>query len=142
MRITVFLALFCYWVLLTVLLLVPNPAALLGLHAVPVFPWGKFGVHLGFFAVLGFLASAVRWPKGPGWPMTVFLMVYGPATEVLQRFVPHRHAAVIDAVEDILGIALGVAVYWLLQRLTQPLVEARLAANLLKPSREADAPQV
>ena len=142
MRIAVFLALFCYWVLLTVLLLVPNPAALLGLHAVPVFPWGKFGVHLGFFTVLGFLATRRTMAQRSRLADDRFPDGVRPGHGSLAvAFVPHRHAAVIDAVEDILGIALGVAIYWLLQRLTQPLVEARLAANLLKPPAKRTRPR-
>ena len=65
MRIAVLVACVCYWFLLTVLLLVPNPAALVGLHAVPIFPWGKFGIHLIAFTGLGFLANATRWPNVP-----------------------------------------------------------------------------
>jgi len=62
MRIPVILCI-AYWIILTVLLLVPNPAALVGLKAVPIFPWGKFGIHLSFFTVLGVLANFSRWPK-------------------------------------------------------------------------------
>ncbi len=130
MRIAVFVACFCYWVLLTVLLLVPDPAGLLGLHVRPAFPWGKFGVHLMFFTVLGFLANAVRWPKRPGWPMLVFLMVYGITTESLQLFVPHRHACVMDAFENILGITLGAAIYCLLLWLAPRVWKDKTAANL------------
>ncbi len=113
MRIVARLACICYWLLLTVLLLVPNPAALLGLHAVPMFPWGKFGIHLGFFTVLGLLVNSTRWPKRPWWPLIVLLIIYGVTTETLQLFVPHRTARVMDAIENILGIALGTGVYWL-----------------------------
>ena len=118
MRIVTRLACICYWLLLTVLLLVPNPAALLGLHAVPMFPWGKFGIHLGFFTVLGLLVNATRWPKRPWWPLIVLLIIYGVTTETLQLFVPHRTARVMDAIENILGIALGTGIYWLVLRLT------------------------
>ena len=52
--------------------------------------------------------------------MIVFLMMYGVTTEVLQLFVPHRTARVMDAIEDILGIAVGSAVYLLLLRLRRP----------------------
>jgi glycopeptide antibiotics resistance protein len=120
-----------YWLLLTVLLLVPNPAALLGLHAVPMFPWGKFGIHMGFFTVLGFLANATRWPKRPSWPLIVFLIVYAITTESLQLFVPHRTARVMDGIENILGIAIGSAIYWLLMRLVQPSLK-------INPAVEAD----
>jgi glycopeptide antibiotics resistance protein len=123
MRLAILLACVCYWLLLTVLLLVPNPAELVGLSAVPIFPWGKFGIHLSFFAVLGFLANATRWPKRPSWSLTAFLIVYGITTESLQLFVPHRTARVMDAIENILGIVVGSVIYWLLLRLTQPSLE-------------------
>ena len=119
MRIVVLLACICYWICLTVLLLVPNPAAMAGLHAVPIFPWGKFGVHLIAFTNLGFLANATRWPKRPCWQMIVFLVLYGITTESLQLLVPHRSARVMDGMENILGIALGSGIYWLLLRLMQ-----------------------
>ena len=118
MRIVTRLACICYWLLLTVLLLVPNPAALLGLKAVPMFPWGKFGIHLGFFTVLGLLVNATRWPKRPWWPLIVLLIIYGVTTESLQLFVPHRTARVMDAIENILGIAAGSAIYWVVLRLS------------------------
>ena len=135
MRLAILIAFIAYWLLLTVLLLVPNPAGLVGLSKVPIFPWGKFGIHLGFFTVLGLLANATRWPKLPWWPLTVFLVVYGITTETLQLFVPHRTAQVIDAIENILGIAVGSAIYWLVLRLMQP----NRAAKLVKYVREADA---
>ena len=141
MRLAFLIACICYWLLLTVLLLVPNPAALVGLHAVPIFPWGKFGIHLSFFTVLGFLANATRWPKRLCLPMIVFLMVYGITTESLQLFIPHRTARVMDAIENILGIATGSAIYWLLLRLMQPYLKLNLAANLVKHAAEENAGQ-
>ena len=104
-----------YWLLLSVLLLVPNPAALVGLQAVPVFPWGKFGVHLIAFTILAVLVHATRWPKRLGWPLLVCLVVYGIATESLQLFVPHRTARVMDGIENILGITAGSGIYWLVR---------------------------
>ena len=84
---------------------------------------------MGFFTVLGFLANPIRWPKRLCWQMIVFLIVYGIATESLQLFVPHRTARVMDAVENILGIAFGSAIYWLLLRVMQPYLKLDLAAN-------------
>ena len=126
-RITIRLICYGYWLFLTVLLLVPNPAALVGLEAVPIFPWGKFGVHLGFFTVLGFLVSTTRWPKRPWWPLILLLLIYGVTTETLQLFVPHRTARVMDAVENILGIALGTGIYWMVLRLRKPSLAAEKA---------------
>jgi len=129
MRLAILTACIFYWLFLTVLLLVPNPAGLVGLHAVPIFPWGKFGIHLGFFTVLGFLANATRWPKRPSWFMIVVLVVYGITTESLQLFVPPRTARVMDGIENILGIAVGSAIYWLVLWLRQPDVIEKDAAE-------------
>jgi hypothetical protein len=132
MRIVARFACIAYWILLTMLLLVPNPAAMVGLHAVLIFPWGKFGIHLIAFTILGFLANATRWPKRLCWPMIVVLVVYGITTESLQLFVPHRTARVMDGIENILGIAAGSAIYWLLLWLMKP------ADTLVKHAAEAD----
>ena len=142
MRIVVLLACLCYWLLLTVLLLVPTPAALVGLDTVPIFPWGKFGIHLIAFTILGFLANATRWPKRLYWPLIVFLVVYGITTEALQLLVQHRSARIIDGMENILGIAAGSGIYWLLLRLMQPFLKLNLAAKLVKHAAEADATDV
>ena len=142
MRIAALLAFVCYWLFLTVLLLVPNPAALVGLHAVPIFPWGKFGIHLIAFTGLGFLGNATRWPKRLCWPLIAFLVVYGVTTESLQLLVPHRTARVMDGIENILGIAAGSIIYWLLLRLMEPFLKANLAANLVKHAAEADVADV
>jgi glycopeptide antibiotics resistance protein len=125
MRFVTSLACLCYWVFLTVLLLVPSPATLVGLQAVPAFPWGKFGIHLIAFTILGFLVNATRWPKRLWWPMIAFVTGYAVTTEVLQLFVPHRTSRVMDGVENLLGIALGSATYWLLLRLSGKLDEDR-----------------
>jgi VanZ family protein len=118
-----------YWILLTVLLLVPNPADLVGLERVPIFPWGKFGIHLIAFTILSVLVHASRWPKRPWWPLIMFLMLYGILTESMQNFVPHRSPQVIDAVENILGVAAGAGIYWIVLRLASSFVKRDLAAT-------------
>jgi VanZ family protein len=42
---------------------------------------------------------------------------YGITTESLQYFVPHRTARVMDAIENILGIAAGAGIYYSLRLL-------------------------
>jgi len=138
-RIAILIACFCYWILLTVLLLVPDPAALVGLQKVPTFPWGKFGIHLIFFTILSILVHATRWPKRPWWPLIVLLVVYGITTESLQLFVPHRTARVMDAIENILGIAAGAGIYWIVLRVMQASRKPDRAVNLVKHAVEADA---
>ena len=130
MRIIVRLVCYCYWGFLTVLLLVPNPAALIGLKRIPMFAWGKFGIHLSAFVVLSVLVHASRWPKRPWWPLIALLVAYGITTETLQLFVPHRTARVMDGVENTLGIVIGAGIYWLaLRTLTPPVKLDRAAAE-------------
>ena len=117
MRFAAPLACLGYWLLLTTLLLVPHPAALAGLQAVPTFPWGKFGVHLIAFTILAVLIHATRWPNHLCWRLVVLLLVYGITTESLQLLVPHRTARVMDGIENILGIVAGSGIYWLIRRL-------------------------
>ena len=99
-------------------------------------------IHLIAFTILGFLANATRWPKRLCWPMLVFLVLYGITTESLQYFVPYRTARVMDGIENILGIAAGSAIYWLVLRLMQPLLKLNLAANLVKHATQADTTDV
>jgi glycopeptide antibiotics resistance protein len=132
MRALAFLAWLGYWLFLTALLLVSDPAGLVGLHAVPVFPWGKFGVHLIAFTGLGFLANAGCWRNRPCWSLIAFLVVYGVTTESLQLLVPCRTARVMDGIENILGIVAGSLLYWVVVRLLQPYLKLNLAAGLAR----------
>jgi VanZ family protein len=106
-----------YWGLLTVLLLVPNPAAVVGLRKVPVFPWGDIGIHFTAFTILTLLVHGSRWPRGIGWPFLAVLVAYGITTESLQWFVPSRAVELLDYTENILGVAAGTGIYWLGHRL-------------------------
>ncbi|MGD0899803.1 MAG: VanZ family protein [Thermoguttaceae bacterium] len=127
-----------YWILLTLLLLVPNPAAWVGLQAVPVLPWGKFGIHLTAFTILALLVHATRWPRLLWWPLMVLLVVYGVTTESLQIFVPSRSARVMDAVENILGVAAGSGIYLLVLWLARPAMKLSLPSELVKLAVEAE----
>ena len=108
-----------YWVLLTVLLLVPDPAAVVGLRRAPVFPWGDIGIHFSAFAILALLVHGIRWPKGLCWPVLAVLLGYGIITESLQWLVSSRAVQLLDYTENILGIAAGTGIYWLAHRLVQ-----------------------
>ena len=139
MRALAFLACAGYWSFLTVLLLVSDPAGLGGMQAVPVFPWGKFGVHLIAFTGLGFLANAGRWRSRPCWSLIAFLVLYGVTTESLQLLVPCRTARVMDGIENILGIAAGSLFYWTLVWLIPPNPKLNLAAALVRCPAPASA---
>ncbi|MCY2994376.1 MAG: VanZ family protein [Planctomycetota bacterium] len=102
-----------YGALLTVLLLAPNPAAVVGLRRVPVFPWGDIGIHFTAFTILTLLVYVAQWPKGIGWAASAVLVAYGITTESLQWFVPSRAVELLDYTENILGVAAGTGIYWL-----------------------------
>ena len=81
----------------------------------------------------------MRWPRPPCWPILALLLAYGVATETLQLFVPGRTAQVVDAAENILGIAIASGVYWSVQRLAAPPKKVLLAAALVKWAAGKDA---
>jgi hypothetical protein len=140
MRIATLLVCLGYWVLLTVLLLVPNPAAVVGLDAVPIFPWGKFGVHLLAFTGLSVLVHVSRWPRRLGWPLLLLLFAYGIATEMLQALVPPRTSRVMDGIEDILGVLAGVGICWLVRQVVRSLgTKSNLAAQAIRCAAKTDA---
>ena len=111
MRILRYLICAAYWVFLTVLLLVPDPAAVVGMKRVPVFPWGDIGIHFTAFTILTLLVHASRWPKRPGW-IVVVLLAYGIATESLQYFVPPRAVELKNYTENIIGVLVGSGIVW------------------------------
>jgi hypothetical protein len=127
-----------YWIFLTVLLLTPNPVAVVGLEKAPIFPWGKFGIHLMFFAVLSVLVHATGWPKRPWWPLIVLLVVYALTTETMQLFVPHRSARGMDAIENLLGLAVGAGVYWVAQQWALRFDKRKQAVQLATPADADD----
>ena len=97
-----------YWGFVTFLLLTPDPLELLGLHQYAENLGGDFGRHFLLFAGLGLLGSLGRWPISTA-ALACLLAAYGLGTEVLQAFVPPRTPQLADAVEDVLGIAAGLA---------------------------------
>ncbi len=113
--------LFCvaYAVLLTMLLLAPQPAKLLGLRRIPMFPWGDIGIHFTAFTILTLLVHGLRWPTRTRWPIVAALLAYGVVIESLQVFVPSRSVELLDYLENMLGVAVGTGIYWLARRLIQ-----------------------
>ena len=108
---------FCvaYWAALTVLLLVPDPWALLGLSRVASTVSTDRGVHFLLFFILGLLVHASRWP----WRLLAFVLVlavYAVGAELLQWFFPPRSVDAMDMVENVAGIVLGsLASWWLIR---------------------------
>ncbi len=97
------------WATVTALLLVPNPAALVGLRRAPM-PGYALLAHLGSFFLLSVLTLASRLPIS--WPGTLGVLVsYGAIVELLQGFVPRRTVAFADFVANTVGIVLGATAY-------------------------------
>ena len=110
-----FLRLACaaYWLMLTVLLLVPNPKALLGLRYTPG-NLSQRGVHFLFFTVLVVLVMAGRPPLRRR-TLVAVLVGYAVVTETLQSLVPLRTVELIDYLENLAGLAVGAGI-WLIGR--------------------------
>lgn len=103
-----------YLLALTVLLLVPDPLALLGISRLPGPESGR-GVHFCAFLILGFLASSAELPAGRG-RVAIVLVIYALTTESLQTFVRSRHVELLDYTENLLGVAAGMGLWMLIER--------------------------
>jgi VanZ family protein len=106
-----------YWLLLSVLLLAPDPAAVLGFLHAPRVPTSGIGLHFTAFFTLSLLVCAARWPKRPGWLIVTLLVGYGLLIESLQYFVPPRAVELLDYTENTLGVLAGAGIWWLVHRL-------------------------
>jgi VanZ family protein len=123
---------FAYWALLTVLLLAPDPAAMIGIRRMPHVPLGDVGMHFAAFALLSLSLHFVRWPKRPVLWLPAVLLLYGLATESLQYFVPPRAVELHDYVDNILGVLLGAAIYWAVQRRFAHRLPSPMAVELVR----------
>ena len=100
-----------YWLTLTVLLLVPDPLALL-LGVMPDASIPSRGTHFTAFFLLAILAGSSRLP----WRLslqTIALFVYAVTTESLQGLVEGRVVELLDYAENLLGLAVGTTA-WIL----------------------------
>jgi uncharacterized membrane protein YccC len=115
-----------YWCLLSLLLLHPDPASLLGLEGVPGPPGGR-GTHFMFFVGLAFLTAAGRFPVRRGVPAAI-LVVYALAMEALQAFVPDRTVDAFDALENLMGLVAGGVLWWIVWRRWRPRMAGAMTA--------------
>jgi VanZ family protein len=100
-----------YIIYLSALLFAPDPAQLIG-GQVPGFLQAIMPLaHIVSFFVLAVLTLSARWPL-PQWAVVVVMAIYGGMTEIVQYFLPTRHAAWLDWLRDLTGIALGTAAFW------------------------------
>jgi VanZ family protein len=109
-----------YLLLLTFLLVVPEPLRLFGITQLPGPPSHR-GAHFVLFAPFGLLAMASRWPLPRPW-LVGTLLGYAVLTELIQACIPNRAPELFDVIENILGLAAGMAVCWLIGRNVAPTV--------------------
>jgi hypothetical protein len=111
MQRTMRVACLAYIAFLSLLLLSANPARVIGVWGeMPsllraLMPWA----HLMSFSVLAALMLLARWPL-PRWSIVLLLGIYGGATEIIQGFIPQRTPEWIDWLQDLGGLAVGVAI--------------------------------
>ena len=105
----------CWWLLLilwTIGLLRPEPIQLQHQLIPSSLGWiiAK-GLHLGVYALLALFASLL--PSSPSSKLFCFiiLMVHAFATEFLQQWVKERTGSLSDVAIDLLGVALGLALW-------------------------------
>ncbi len=93
----------------TTLLLVPNPGVLVGMRQAPLARYALLA-HVGSFFLLSVLTLSSRLPLSV--PATLAgLLFYGAAVELLQGLVPRRTVSFADFLANALGIAMGAAAY-------------------------------
>ena len=101
-----------YLVLLTILLLVPDPMGVLrperGLYGLVA--WLMPSAHFLAMGALSLLMMAARWPL-PSWSLILLLVAYAAGTEGLQGLVPARTSSLADIAQNLAGIAAGLAVW-------------------------------
>jgi len=103
-----------YWLVLTVLLLVPEPQALLAIERSAEAPELR-GVHFLVFAGLTFLVHAGRWPIRRGL-LVALLLAYAIGIEALQVFIPERTVDPLDFLENALAVAAAAHLWRFMQR--------------------------
>lgn len=103
------LACLAYCLVLTWLLLAPDPAALLGLPFL-LGIGGVIGVHFTAFAVLGILVAA-SWLPLRRVLLAGLLFLYAVGVEFLQFSSPPRSVEIRDLLQNLLGLSAGVALW-------------------------------
>jgi hypothetical protein len=106
---TLRLVCFAYCLVLTFLLLVPDPAAHVS-HPLLLEIGGGIGVHFLAFAVLGMLVAGSRLPLRRVL-LVGLLLLYGVGVEFLQFPSPLRNVEARDLLQNVLGLFAGVVIW-------------------------------
>lgn len=125
-----------YWCLLSLLLLHPDPLALIGLERLRGQPGGH-GVHLVCFAGLAFLIAASRFPVRRS-VLAAVLLGYAVVTEALQAFVPNRMVDSFDMAENVAGLVAGTVIWWIVWKGPRTWMPGATAADDLRTQESHD----
>lgn len=79
--------------------------------------WDKLN-HASAFAAVALCAARAH--AGPVWRIVVALLGYGVLIEIVQTFVPGRSGEAADLLADAVGMAAGLLLARLLDRVIQP----------------------
>lgn len=105
---------FYLFLLGTVILLIGNPLKYVD---DPVFAKAyktiEPGLHVGLFAILGFLVGASRWRVHPMIQIGL-LVTLAASSELVQFLLPNRTPRIGCSVQDVVGLVIGAAVWALL----------------------------
>ncbi len=66
--------------------------------------------HLAGYALLACLIKIARQDTLSAWKIAAAVILFGAMLEIVQSFVPGRHAELLDVLADMLGAALGIAI--------------------------------
>lgn len=102
-----------YWLLLTALLLARNPLGWFSENSTAVSFYDQIEpvAHLLSFTLLTLLALATC-RRITRYSLVALLAVYGVATELVQSQIPERSMQLVDLIQDLAGILIGIALYW------------------------------
>jgi VanZ family protein len=73
----------------------------------------KFTLHIAEYSILGFLLFRANNNK----ILSLFIgSVYGLGDEIHQNFVPFRVFSVFDIIADVIGVSVGIALFFLIKK--------------------------
>lgn len=120
----------CYWSVLTFGLLARNPIGLLRGHSAFSHAYAAIepAVHFLTFALLTLLVLSGSWSVSRRLMLGV-IVAYAAMTEMLQGLVPGRTPEWSDLLQNLAGMAAGLAIWWAAARLVCFWVDERQARS-------------
>ncbi|MDD2790599.1 MAG: VanZ family protein [Sulfurimonas sp.] len=76
--------------------------------------WDKANHFAAFFVL--YLLLSFSYKKLSIWFKIIVLLAFGVLIETVQYFIPGRYFSFLDVFADSLGIAIGIAAYWIYKK--------------------------